>query len=344
MPLPPSTSGAEMIVVQVDPDRPAPEAIARAVEVVRRGGLVAFPTETVYGLGADALDPAAVARVFAAKGRPAYNPIIAHVRDLAGARRLSSAWPDLAETAGAAFWPGPLTLVVPRAPIVPDIVTAGLETVAIRIPAHPVALALLEACGIPLAAPSANRFTEISPTTAAHVAKGLGDRIDMILDAGPTQVGIESTVLDLSGGGPVLLRPGSIPIEALERVVGSVRPAPRVVDGSARPSPGMMERHYSPRADLRVFPREARERMLAAVAQARGAGSTVGGLLLHDEPTGVDHPVEMPAAPAAYARELYAALHRLDEAGCDLIVADDVPDAPEWAGVRDRLERAGRRG
>lgn len=332
------------MVVAVDHERPDPEAIARAVEVIRRGGLVAFPTETVYGLGANALDAEAVARIFEVKGRPSYNPVIAHVPDLVSARRLSSDWPELAERAGAALWPGPLTLVVPRAPIVPEIVTAGLETVAIRVPAHPVALALLEACGLPLAAPSANRFTEISPTTAAHVARGLGDRVDMILDGGPTRVGIESTVLDLSGEEPVLLRPGSISITEIEKIVGPVRAARIISGAAARPSPGMTERHYSPRAELRVFPPDARARMRAAAADARAAGRTVGGILLHDDPFDLDCAMPMPADPAAYARALYAALHSLDEAGCDLILADDVPEGPDWAGVRDRLARAGRRG
>lgn len=333
-----------MITAAVDPDRPDPATIRRAAEIIRRGGLVAFPTETVYGLGANALDPDAVARIFEAKGRPAYNPLIAHVADLAAARRLSSGWPELAVRAGTAFWPGPLTLVVPRAPIVPDIVTAGLETVALRVPAHPVALALLEACARPLAAPSANPFTGISPTTAAHVARGLGDRIDMILDGGPTRVGIESTVLDLSGAEPVLLRPGSIPISEIESIVGPVRAADRISDDAARPSPGMTERHYSPRAELRVFPAAERERLAASAAQARESGRIVGGLLLQDPLPGIDHPVRMPAGAAAYARELYSALHHLDEIGCDLIVADAVPPGPEWAGVRDRLEHAGRPG
>lgn len=332
-----------MITLRISADAPDPDVIARAAEVIRRGGLVAFPTETVYGLGANALDERAVARIFEAKGRPSYNPLISHVPDLAAARRLSRAWPSLADRLGAEFWPGPLTLIVPKAGVVPDMVTAGLDSVAVRVPAHPVALALLRAADTPLAAPSANRFTEVSPTTAAHVEKGLGDRVEMILDAGPTGVGIESTVLDLTGPLPVLLRPGSIPLDALEAVAGPVRQAESAPgpDGEApRRSPGMLEKHYAPRAELVVFSREEREAMRDAVDAAKGRGLVVGGLLLHAAPPGIDQQVMMPATAAGYARELYAALHTLDGGGCDLIVVDEVPAGPEWAGIRDRLRRA----
>ncbi|HEX5520066.1 MAG TPA: L-threonylcarbamoyladenylate synthase, partial [Longimicrobiaceae bacterium] len=230
-----------MPTITVDPSAPAAAALARAAAVLRRGGLVAFPTETVYGLGANALDADAVRRIFAAKGRPSYNPLIAHVAGAAAARELVTAWPDAAEQLAAAFWPGPLTLVLPKRAIVPDVVTAGLDTVAVRVPAHPVAHALLAAAGLPVAAPSANRFTQLSPTTAAHVERALGDRVDLILDGGPTTVGIESTVIDLSGERPVLLRPGSIALDALERIVGPLeRPAASAAE-APRPSPGMLD-------------------------------------------------------------------------------------------------------
>src|SRR5919202_2722131 len=211
-----------MPTLPVDPEHPEPEPIARAAAVLKQGGLVAFPTETVYGLGANALDAAAVARIFAAKGRPAYNPLITHVADVAGARRLARHWPESAERLAAAFWPGPLTVVVPKRPEVPDAVTAGLDSVAVRVPAHPVALALLREAALPVAAPSANRSTQLSPTTARHVEQALGDRVDLILDGGPTRVGIESTVVDLTGDVPVLLRPGLLAARDLEPVVGAL--------------------------------------------------------------------------------------------------------------------------
>lgn len=324
----------------MDPERPDAGAIGEAAETLRRGGLVAFPTETVYGLGANALDEAAVERIFAAKGRPAYNPLIAHLPDLEAARRLSAEWPEAAERLGRAFWPGPLTLVVPKRPDVPDAATAGLPTVALRVPAHPVAHALLVAAGIPLAAPSANRFTEVSPTTARHVEKGLGGRVDLILDGGPTGVGIESTVLDVSGERPVLLRPGSLPLAALEAVAGPILPPDAIGGEAARPSPGMLDRHYSPRAELRLVPPERREEMAPAAHAAAARGKRVGALLLRPTPEPVGLALLMPGEPDAYARRLYAALHEMDDAGCDLILVDAVPEEAEWAGIRDRLRRA----
>ena len=204
--------------------------------MLRAGGLVAFPTETVYGLGADALDPAAVRRIYEAKGRPAFNPIIVHVASIEHARRLARQWPAHATRLAQRFWPGPLTLVVPKDVTVPDIVTAGLDAVGIRVPAHPVALALIRAADLPVAAPSANRFTQLSPTSADHVAQALGDRIDVLLDGGPAQVGIESTVVDLTGPMPRLLRPGMISIASLEEVVGPVERDDRRADGRGTPA------------------------------------------------------------------------------------------------------------
>jgi len=325
-------------LLRVDPERPEKEALERAAEILRRGGLVAFPTETVYGLGANALDEEAVRRIFAAKGRPSYNPLIAHLPEAEAARGLASAWPESAARLAEAFWPGPLTLVLPKRPHVPDVVTAGLDTVALRVPAHPVAHALLLAAGIPLAAPSANRFTQLSPTTAEHVLKGLGDRVDLILDGGPTRVGIESTVVDVSGARPVLLRPGSIPRGALEAVVGPLEAAGAVQGSAPRPSPGMVDRHYSPRAELRLVAGPVSD----AARREAERGRKVGALALGEvEAEGVV--VErMPTDPDGYARRLYAVLHEMDDAGCDLILVEEVPEAPEWAGIHDRLRRAAR--
>ncbi|HVX66855.1 MAG TPA: L-threonylcarbamoyladenylate synthase, partial [Bryobacteraceae bacterium] len=208
----------------------------RAAELIRAGRLVAFPTETVYGLGANALDAGAVARIFAVKARPSTSPLIVHVASLEAARELAAEWPEEAGALGRRYWPGPLTLVLPKKPQIPDIVTAGIGTVGLRVPAHPVALALLQAAGVPIAAPSANRFMGLSPTSAAHVRESLGAGVDLVLDGGPTRVGIESTVLSLVGGTPVLLRPGMIPLEELEAVVGPIAVAGTAGPGS-HPAP-----------------------------------------------------------------------------------------------------------
>lgn len=327
-------------VLSIDPSHPDDGVLAEAAAVLRGGGLVAFPTETVYGLGANALDPVAVARIYSAKGRPPYNPIITHVASVDQARTLVTAWPQDADRLAAAFWPGPLTLVLPRHPRVPEIVTAGGPAVAVRLPAHPVARQLIEAAGLPIAAPSANRSSGVSPTTAEHVAKSLGARVDLILDAGPTEVGIESTVLDLTGDRPVLLRPGPIGPAELAALLGPLGEPKPVTDGSEpRPSPGLLDRHYAPHARVRLFPphdRPAVERMLA---NALARGETVGGLLLTGELPG-QHMLRMPEDPAGYARALYAALHQLDDLGCDLVVIEAVPHGILWGGVRDRLVRA----
>jgi L-threonylcarbamoyladenylate synthase len=326
-----------VIVVRVDPRDPDLAALVPAADALRRGALVAFPTETVYGLGAHALDPAAVARIFAAKGRPGYNPLIVHTADLAGARALAAEWPDAAERLARAFWPGPLTLVLPKDAAVPDEVTAGLPTVALRVPAHPVAQALLRLAAVPVAAPSANRSTRVSPTTAEHVVRGLGRRVEVVVDGGPCPVGIESAVLSLAGPVPTLLRPGSVSLDQLRAVVGEVALPSAEPDGTAaRPSPGMMDRHYAPRAELRVMAPAARAALLAEA----GARPT-GALLLAPAPGApLALAVAMPAEPAAYAARLYAALHEVDEAGCRAVLVDAVPDAPAWDGVRDRLRRA----
>jgi L-threonylcarbamoyladenylate synthase len=292
-------------------------SVEHAAALIRAGKLVAFPTETVYGLGANALDAAAVARIFEAKGRPRNIPLIVHVDSVEMARGLASRWPDAAETLARRYWPGPLTLVVPKRqdPAIPDIVTAGLPTVGLRMPAHPLALALIGAAGVPIAAPSANRFTELSPTTAAHVPEALAD---YVLDGGPARVGIESTVLSLVGA-PWLLRPGVIPLPEIEALIGPVGMAADPAEG-AHDAPGMHPRHYRPATPLYLLgPGEA-------PPAGKGAWLRIGR--------------EMPADPREYAAALYETLHRLDERRPDWIAVERPPDTPEWAGVLDRLRRA----
>jgi L-threonylcarbamoyladenylate synthase len=322
----------------VDPAAPDPALLARAASLLQRGQLVAFPTETVYGLGANALDPAAVQRIYQVKGRPGYNPLIVHVADAASAQRLVTTWPDAAERLTRKWWPGPLTIVLPKAMGVPAEVTAGLGTVALRVPAHPVALALLRACGFPLAAPSANRSGEISPTSAAHVASALGASVPMILDGGSTTVGIESTVVDLSGTQPVLLRPGMISRADLESEIGPIGvPADAGDAASPRPSPGMLERHYAPKAKVILLGSDG------GIPQGIGPGARLGALMRGAAaPAGSSITIALPDDPAAYARELYDALHRLDAAGATVIVVQALPTSAAWDGIRDRLERAAR--
>jgi L-threonylcarbamoyladenylate synthase len=322
----------------VDPEHPAPAILARAASLLQRGQLVAFPTETVYGLGANALDPAAVQRIYEAKGRPEYNPLIVHVADAASAQRLVTTWPDAAERLAARWWPGPLTIVLPKAMGIPSEVTAGLPTVALRVPDHPVALALLRACGFPLAAPSANRSGQISPTTAEHVANALGDKLPMILDGGPTSVGIESTVVDLSGPLPVLLRPGMISRAELEAVIGPVE-MPEGLESaeSPRPSPGMLDRHYAPKARLVLLDSGGASPIVRNPADRTGALMRSAAV-----PPDCAAVIALPDDPEAYARDLYGALHQLDAAGVSLILVEPPPPSPAWDGIRDRLERAAR--
>ena len=331
-----------MSIAVIDPAAPDPRVLARAAELLRLGYLVAFPTETVYGLGAHALDVAAVRRIYEAKGRPAFNPLIVHVANVEDARAVTREWPERADRLAAEFWPGPLTLVLPRHEKIPPEVSAGLDSVAVRVPAHPVALALLEEARIPVAAPSANRSTGVSPTTAQHVAKGLGDRVDLILDGGRTNVGIESTVLDLTQTPPVILRPGAISRAQLEHVLGErVRSALAVPDDDrARPSPGMMERHYAPNARVTIVDAGDRARADAAVRDARERGTRVGVMDFGSLARAADEHIVMPRHAEGYAQALYAALHALDDAGCGLIVVERVPEDASWDGVRDRLSRA----
>ena len=301
---------------------PDAKNLQRAAALIRGGGLVAFPTETVYGLGANAFDAAAVARIFTVKGRPRQSPLIVHVDSIDMARALVLEWPDAADRLARRYWPGPLTLVLRKQPSIPDIVTAGLATVGLRVPSHPLALALIRAAGVPIAAPSANPFTELSPTTAEHVRQSLGDAVDLVLDGGPATVGIESTVLSLAAAEPVLLRPGVIPLPEIESLIGPVHIAEGVAAG-AHASPGMHPQHYRPRTPL----------VLLAAGDAPPAGR--GDWLRLGR--------EMPAEPAAYAAMLYAALHRLDAQGLDWIAVERPPGTPEWAGVLDRLTRAANR-
>ena len=332
------------------PQQPNADLLADAARRLDRGELVAFPTETVYGLGADALNAEAVARIFAAKGRPAWNPVIVHVADVLGARAVTATWPGAAQQLADAFWPGPLTIVLPKHDSVPDIVSAGLDAVAVRVPAHPVALALLRAFGKPIAAPSANRFTQVSPTTAAHVVSSLGDRVQLVIDGGACEVGIESTVVDLAGEMPTLLRPGVISREQLEHVLGTpVGTANTPADPAAPPvstpqrSPGMAERHYAPRAAVWLLHHDNRDELNAAMAVWQADGPIVA--LLRSLTLGNTAPhtvVPMPDDPRDYARALYAALHAADAAHASLVIIELPPNTGAWDGVRDRLTRAAR--
>jgi L-threonylcarbamoyladenylate synthase len=291
------------------------DELERAAELLRRGGLVVFPTETVYGLGANALDEKAVARIFSIKQRPLSSPLIVHVADVAMAKTIVSVWPPIADQLADRFWPGPLTLVVPKRSSIPDIVTAGLPSVGVRMPAHPMALDLIRRAGVPVAAPSANRFTEVSPTTAEHVRRSFGDQVDLVLDGGPAKVGIESTVVSLTGEQPVVLRPGMITQDALEAATGVPWALRRETLGSSE-SPGLHPRHYAPRTPFFVLK----------------AGA--------ERPAGKGCVIDMPRDPARFAEVLYAEMHAADDRGWDWIAVEEPPDAPEWGGIRDRLRRA----
>lgn len=319
-----------------------PSAIAEAAAIIRGGGLVAFPTETVYGLGANALEASAVRKIFDAKGRPSFNPLIVHVRDAAAARELAAAWPPAAEALAVKFWPGPLTIVVPKRSVVPDIVSAGLGTVALRVPSHPVARALLDAAGVPIAAPSANRSTELSPTRAEHVAKSLGDRVEMILDGGSTEVGLESTVVDVTGDVVVILRPGRISLDELNRVTRTIRGVDQPEEEAPRSSPGMMERHYAPRARLELFDAAEIEEVRRRVAAAHERGAKIAVLLHEELPVESELYVKLPRDARMYGRLLYETLHTFDDGGCDMIFVQRPPVGDEWAAILDRLQRAAR--
>jgi L-threonylcarbamoyladenylate synthase len=332
-----------MRILRVDPANIDEATIAEAATIIRQGGLVAFPTETVYGLGADATNAAAVEGIFTAKGRPSYNPLIVHVADVTEARGCVTLWPDAAARLAAAFWPGPLTLVLPKQSSIPDNVTAGLSTVGVRVPAHPVAIALLRGAQRPIAAPSANRSMQVSPTIGQHVAASLGGAPDLILDAGPASVGIESTVLDLSTPIPMILRPGTISREALEAVVGHVALAAAHPQSSgALRSPGMMDRHYSPAARLVLSEAAGAAAVTAAAREQRSHAAKIVVLARSAVPSDAFTVWQMPDDPAEYARLLYATLHRVDSEGFDVVVAEAPPPAAAWDAIRDRLNRAAR--
>jgi len=316
-------------------------AVRRAAEMLRAGELVALPTETVYGLAANAGDAAAVARIFEVKGRPAHNPIIVHVASLEMAKRCVADWPVLADRLAAAFWPGPLTLVLPRGKEIPGIVTAGGATVGIRWPSHPLIQAVIQECGFPLAAPSANPANRLSPTMAEHVRKHLGGKIRLIIDGGRAQVGIESTVLDISTSPPRVLRPGLVHEQALlavtRKLATGAGPNPEILR-----SPGLLPRHYSPQAKLEIWAWRDEEDLRARRARSGVRGSRVH-LVAHTRipaGAGLGRVSVIPREAAAFARALYAELHEGDAAGAELIVVEAPPEGPEWRAIADRLRRA----
>jgi len=305
--------------------------LRRAVEILRRGGLVAFPTETVYGLGADASSAAAIARLYSVKRRPVDHPVIVHFASAAGAFTWARDVPAEAKRLADRFWPGPLTLILKRSPLAHDFITGGQDNVGVRVPSHPVAHRMLELFGKGVAAPSANRFGAVSPTTAAHVREDVGADVDLILEGGPSEVGIESTIVDFSAGAPVVLRPGHISRSQLESVLGAA------VGEAGAASPrhsGGLERHYAPRTPAHLVPTHQLDREIARL------GDKVAVLAFSRPDERVDHWLRMPREPEAFAKRLYASLRELDSAGCDTILIEAPPDAPEWAAVRDRLQHA----
>jgi len=305
--------------------------VRRAAEILRAGGLVAFPTETVYGLGADASSEKAVSRLYAVKRRPADHPVIVHF----GSAEKAFAWarevPAAAKKLGERYWPGPLTLILKRSAQAKDFVTGGQDTVGLRVPSHAIAHELLEEFGGAIAAPSANRFGLVSPTTAAHVREDLGKDVDLVLEGGPSEVGIESTILDLSQSKPVLLRPGHLSKKQLEDVLGVE--VLEKTEASQR-HPGGLERHYAPRTPARMVPSYGLDKAITEL-KAR-----VAVLAFSRPDERVDYWLRMPREPQAYAQRLYAALRELDTAGCERILVEAPPDSPEWTAVRDRLRRA----
>jgi L-threonylcarbamoyladenylate synthase len=328
-------------LIWIDCSAPSDSTLEYAGRLVREGKLVAFPTETVYGLGANALSAEAVSSIYKAKGRPSNNPLIVHIGTVDEAMQICSLWPEKARLLTDQFWPGPLTIVLPKSPVVPDNVTGGGETVAIRMPFHPVALGLIKHAGVPVAAPSANRSMSISPTTAQHVMRNLGGRIDLILDGGQTQVGLESTVLDLSQSPPCMLRPGRITPCEIEKIIGPISqslPA-RKSKSEAYPSPGMLSRHYAPNAALECV----QIGLLKRVFELTEKGHKVGVILWKSSDISLPSAViraDMPSSPRGYASKLYAALHKLDEEGVEYILAEALPDGEEWMAAKDRLNRA----
>jgi L-threonylcarbamoyladenylate synthase len=316
-------------------------AVQRAAELLRRGEVVAVPTETVYGLAANALDAEAVRKIYEAKGRPASNPIIVHVASLPMAQACSSNWPKSASALAAGFWPGPLSLVLPKSPNIPPIVTADGDTVGLRWPAHPFMQELIRACGFPIAAPSANPANTLSPTSAEHVRAMLTGKIPFIVDAGPSNIGIESTVLDLTADPPRVLRPGMISSSQIAQVLKQNVFEGRVETGTLK-SPGLLQKHYAPRAKL-IIATWHNESELKSLAEQSGFPFHQIGVIVHDRvPQNIpfNRISVIPHDSEAYARALYAELHHCDQSGTKLILVEQVPATEEWHGIRDRLKRA----
>lgn len=310
--------------------------IDQAVAILKRGGLVAFPTETVYGLGADASDAAAIRKLYAAKGRPADHPVIVHIADMQQLAQWAREVTPLAHKLARQFWPGPLTLILRRAPGVGDAVTGGQDTVGLRIPSHPVAHALLEKFGGGVAAPSANRFGRVSATTAAHVRQEFGDAVDCVLDGGQSDVGIESTIVDATGAAPVLLRPGHISASDIEHAAGVALAVPTAQSPRA---PGTLAAHYAPATPLQVMESDLLLELAASLARQGKRVAVLARSSLQPLLTGITW-IAAPTDAAAYAHDLYAHLRTLDAAGCDAILVEQLPQRPEWAAVNDRLGRA----
>jgi len=311
---------------------------------LRAGELVALPTETVYGLAANALDARAVAKIFEVKGRPAHNPIIVHVASVVMARRCVAEWPEVADRLVRAFWPGPLTLVLRRSPGIPELVTAGGPTVGVRWPRHSLVQAVIESCNFPLAAPSANLSTRVSPTTAQHVQKNLGDKIRLIVDGGPSQVGIESTVLDLVSDPPRVLRPGMIHAESLSAVVGAVQGGEcgaRTPAAEIR-SPGLLPKHYAPKAKLIILAWSDDADLRRQLSLVRCPLFAIHVIAHTHIPSGkgLGRVRVLPQDAEAFARAIYAEWHRCDEGGAELIVVERLPGGSQWHSLADRLARA----
>ena len=319
------------------------KAVHRTAELLRAGEVVALPTETVYGLAANALDEKAVAKIFQVKGRPANNPIIVHVASNEMAKRCVTNWPPIADKLSRAFWPGPLTLVLPRAKEIPNIVTAGGATVGVRWPNHPFIQAVIRECDFPLAAPSANLSSRVSPTNLEHVRQQLGGKIPLIVDGGQSQVGIESTVLDLTVSPPRILRPGMIHAESLAAVCGEVTSDKwHVANEDILRSPGLLKKHYSPKAKLLVL-NWRDDADLKSKLVTRHLSPVTCHIIAHAKIPSGKHFAGVSVIPhdaEAFARAIYAELHRCDEAGAEVIVVEAPPDLPEWAGIADRLRRA----
>jgi len=327
-----------------------PERFRKAVEAAARlladGAVVVLPTETVYGLAANALNPAAVARIYEIKGRPAHNPIIVHVASEEMARSCVRNWTPRARRLCHAFWPGPLTIVLPRAPGIPDIVTAGGDTVGVRWPSHPFIQAVIRRCGFPLAAPSANPSNRVSPTTVAHVLRYFSGSVPLVVDGGPSQVGIESTVVDAESTPARILRPGMIHAEALRATLGAVAGPVEASDSAAvLKSPGQLRRHYSPKARV-LLSRWHNDRQLLALASAAGVALSAVHVIAHSHipnAPGFGRVAVVPHDPEAFARALYAEMHQCDALGAECIIVETPPERPEWSAILDRLRRAAAR-